>query len=155
MQPDRRERRVGNKKFPKSRLARIVAAAQGPPPRLRVSGSPGVIAVTSAVAGSQPTAVTNSATTYDVRVGNNSVMKITARLDAPPPPGMTVTISPAAPAGATSLGPVALDMSARDVVVNISGVNSQAITYQVSAPVSAGVVAPAIRTVTFNLVSYP
>lgn len=83
-------------------------------------------------------------------------MKITARLDAPPPPGMTVMITLAAPAGATSLGPVSLDVSARDVVVNISGVNStQAITYQVSAPVSAGVIPPAIRTVTFDLVGYP
>jgi len=132
------------------------SAAQGPPPRLRVSGDPALLSITTAVAGSAPTGVSNVATTYDVRVGTGSVKKITARLSAPMPTGVTLTMTLAPPIGATSMGPVVLDAIARDMVVNITGVNStHAITYQLNATVAAGVIMPSSVTVTFTLDNYP
>jgi len=131
-------------------------AAQGPPPRVRVSGDPALLSITTAVAGSAPTGVSNVATTYDVRVNSSSVKKITARLSAPMPTGVTLTMTLDPPIGATGMGPVVLDAIARDMVVNITGVNStHAITYQLTATVAAGVVMPGSVTVTFTLDNYP
>ena len=122
-------------------------AAQGPPPRLRVSGDPGLLRITTAVAGSAPTGVSDVLTTYDVRVSSSSVKRITARLNAPMPAGVVLTVTLVPPTGATSMGPVVLDAIARDVVVNITGVNStHAITYQLNATVAAGVIAPSSAT---------
>ena len=132
------------------------AAAQAPP-RIRITVDPGVLlAVSSAVPGSAPTPVVNAATQYNVRVNNAAVTKITAQLNAPMPAGVTLTIPLAPPPGATSLGPVTLDAVQRDVVVNVTNVNATfAATYQVSATIAAGVLPPASRTVTFNLIDYP
>ena len=132
------------------------AAAQAPP-RIRIAVDPGVLlAVATAVPGSPPTPETNAATLYGVRVNNVSVKKITAQLNAPMPAGVTLLVTLAPPPGATSLGPVALDAVQRDVVVNVTNVNSQFVaTYQVSATIAAGVVPAATRTVTFNLIDYP
>jgi hypothetical protein len=132
------------------------AAAQAPP-RIRIAIDPGVLlAVSSAVPGSAPTPAVNAGTQYSVRVNNASVKKITAQLNAPMPVGVTLLVTLAPPPGATSLGPVALDAVQRDVVVNVTNVNSQFIaTYQVNATIAAGVVPAATRTVTFNLVDYP
>lgn len=135
-------------------VTRRSAAQQ--PPRLRVSGDPGPLTISTAVAGAQPDAVSVGATTYDVRVSNTLVKKITAQLSAPLPPGVTLTVTLAPPAGATSMGAVTLDGTPRDVVVNISGVNTtHAITYQLSATISAGVLPAFSRIVTFQLVNYP
>ena len=79
-----------------------------------VSGSPAPFTITSAVAGSQPTAKTNGVTTYFVKTRTSSgPQKITARLNSPMPAGTTLTITMVPPAGATSLGPVSLDATAR------------------------------------------
>lgn len=131
-----------------------VAGAQ----TLSVSGSPGLLRVSTAVAGSEPIAVTNASTTYTVTTGNpNRLHKITARLSAPMPVGVTLTASLAAPAGATSLGPVALDATARDVVLDIPRrtTATHAITYTLSATVAAGVIPNSSRTVTLTIVQQP
>jgi hypothetical protein len=131
------------------------AAAQAPP-RIRTTVDPGVLLVASAPPGSQPTPITDATTTYNVRVNAASFKKITAQLNAPMPAGVTLTVTLAPPPGATSLGPVSLDAVQRDVVVNVTNVNATfAVTYQLSATVAAGVLPPATRTVTFNLVDYP
>jgi hypothetical protein len=135
-------------------VTRRSAAQQ--PPRLRVSGDPGPLNVSTAVAGAQPDAVSAGATTYDVRVNAATVKKITAQLSAPLPPGVTLTVTLAPPTGATSMGAVTLDATVKDVVVNITGVNStHAITYQLNATTAAGVIPVASRIVTLNLVNYP
>ena|SRR5688572_10900116 len=131
-----------------------VAGAQ----TLSVSGSPGLLRVSTAVAGSEPIAVTNASTTYTVTTGNpNRLYKITALLSAPMPVGLTLTGSFAAPAGATSLGPVALDATARDVVLNIPRRTTAThdITYTLSATVAAGVIPNSSRTVTLTIVQQP
>jgi len=125
---------------------------------LNVSGNPGLLRVSTAVAGSEPIAVTNASTTYTVTTGNpNRFHKITALLSAPMPVGLTLTGNFAAPAGATSLGPVALDAIARDVVLGIPRrtTSTHTITYTLLATVAAGVIPNSSRTVTLTIVQQP
>lgn len=125
---------------------------------LNVSGNPGLLRVSAAIAGSEPIAVVNSSTTYTVTTGNpNRFFRITAGLSAPMPVGVTLTASLAAPPGAISLGPVALDGIARDVVMDIPRrtTATQAITYTLSATVAAGVIPNSTRTVTLTIVQQP
>ena len=139
-------------------LAGWTKAAQGQFTLLSVSGSPAAFTVTTATAGLQPAALSNSATTYFVKAKNPAgPQKITAQLDSPMPTGTTLTISLVAPSGATSLGAVSLDATARDVVVNIDKENgsSYSITYTFTATVAAGVVPSQSRTVTLTMSSYP
>ena len=126
---------------------------------LAVSGNPAALKITAAVAGSQPTSVSNNLTTYTVVTPNpaNRTYKITAQLTAPMPTNVTLTVTLAAPAGATSVGPVALDMTARDVVTGIprSTNATRAITYQLSATVLAGVIASTNRSVLLTVLKFP
>lgn len=126
---------------------------------LAVSGSPaGLLRISSAVAGSQPISVSNATTTYTVVTPPaNRLYNVTARLNAAMPTGVTLTATLAAPAGATSLGPVALDATARNVVTGITRntTATQGITYQLSATVLAGVVPNSSRTVTLTIVQAP
>ena len=125
---------------------------------LTVSGSPAAFTVTTAVAGSQPAAISNSVTTYFVKVKPVAgVKKITAQLDAPMPIGTSLTLTMAPPPGATSLGPVALDMTPRDIVISIAADNgsTHAMTYVLSATVAAGVLVSQNRVVTLTLATFP
>jgi hypothetical protein len=72
------------------------------------------------------------------------------------PTGVTLTITLAVAAGATSSGPVVLDVTARNVATNVNSSQlNQTITYNLSALASAGVVASQSRTVTLTLVTGP
>ena len=125
---------------------------------LSVSGSPAPFTITTAVAGSQPTPITNSVTTYYIRARHpGGAQKISARLDAPMPLGTTLTIQMVASPGATSLGPVSLDASVRDIVINIDREpgTTYGITYVFTATVAAGVIPTQTRTVTFTESAYP
>ena len=125
---------------------------------LSIPGNPGLLRVTTAIAGSEPVSVSNATTTYTVTTGNpNRLHRITARLSVPMPAGVTLTASLAAPPGATSLGPIALDATDRDVVLDIPRRTdaTQGITYVLSATVAAGVVPTSSRTVTFTIVQQP
>jgi hypothetical protein len=125
---------------------------------LAVSGNPGLLRVSTAVAGSEPVAVSNASTTYTVTTPNpNRRYKITARLSAPMPVGITLTGSFAAPPGGTSLGPVVLDATNRDVVLNIPRRTNatQGITYSLTATVAGGVIPNSSRTVTLTIVQQP
>jgi hypothetical protein len=128
-----------------------VATAQ----TLSVSGNPGLLRVSTAVAGSQPAPVANNTTTYTVTTPSpNRPHKITARLSTPMPAGITVTATFAAPPGATSLGAVALTNVDQDVVINIPrNTNStNAITYTLTPSTTGGVIALSSRTVTLTIV---
>jgi hypothetical protein len=137
-----------------SLLRTQAAAAQ----TLNVSGDPGLLRVSTAIAGAEPIAVVNASTTYTVTTGNpNRLHRITARLSAPMPVGVTLTGNFAAPAAATSLGPIALDAIDREVVRDIPRrtTSTQAITYTLSATVSAGVIPNSTRTVTLTISLQP
>jgi hypothetical protein len=134
-------------------LAPLVLAARAAAQTISVSGNPSALRITTAIAGSPPTAVSNNATTYSVTNLLVLPKKITAQLNSDMPAGVTLKITLAAPAGATSLGPVTLTTTAQDVVQNI-GVgtfSNLTITYQLSATTAAGVVAAASKTVTLTL----
>lgn len=138
-------------------LAVLAANAVGAQ-TVNVSGNPGLLRVSTAIAGSEPIAVSNASTTYTVTTGNpNRLYKVTARLSAPMPVGVTLTGSFAAPPSATSLGPIALDAIDRDVVLDIPRRTNatQAITYMLSATVAAGVIPNSSRTVTLTIVQQP
>ena len=68
-------------------LASTTASAQ----TVGVSGNPGLLRVSTAVAGSEPIAVSNSSTTYTVTTPQaNRLYKIIARLSAPMPVGPVI-----------------------------------------------------------------
>jgi hypothetical protein len=125
---------------------------------LTVSGSPANLVINTAIAGQPPTSDNDVTTTYTVKAQNkNTPIKITARLNAIMPPGVTLTVNMVAPTGATSDGTVTLDATARELVGNITNTNAQTkgITYTLSATAAAGVVAPQSRTVTLTVAAWP
>jgi hypothetical protein len=132
----------------------VTAAAQ----TLTVSGSPPSMVINTAVAGFAPTDDQDVTTTYSVRAANrNSPLKITGRLNAPMPAGMTLTVNLAPTQGSVGYGTVTLDATARDLVGDIAHTNNRtaAITYVLSATPAAGVVPPQSRTVTLTLTAWP
>jgi len=124
---------------------------------LTVAAPPAAMAINTAVAGNEPTPA-SVASTYTVQVKPAAgVKKITAQLDLAMPTNTTLTMTLAAPAGATSQGPVIMSTTATDMVVNLASINpsqTRAITYSFSATVAAGVLSSS-RTITFTLVNYP
>jgi hypothetical protein len=125
---------------------------------LSVSGSPANLVINTAIAGQPPTSDNDATTTYTVKALNkNNPLKITGRLNAAMPPGMTLTISLAPPGGAVSNGTVTLDATTRDLVGDITNSNAQtrSITYTLSATAAAGVVPPQSRTVTLTITAWP
>lgn len=139
-------------------LAGTAEVACGQNTVLTVTGSPAPFVIITAIAGSQPVALTNATTSYFVKVKNIAgPQRIAAQLNSPMPAGTTLTLTMGASAGATSLGPVSLDMSARDIVVNIAkeGGSIFPITYVFTATVAAGVLPLQTRTVTLTMSTYP
>ena len=125
---------------------------------IAVSGNPGLLHVTTAVPGSEPIAVSNSTTTYTVTTPSpNRPHKVVAQLNAAMPVGLALTATLDPPPGATSLGPIALDMTARDVVTSIPrNTNAtQLVTYTLTASVLAGVVPASSRIVSLTIVRAP
>jgi hypothetical protein len=118
--------------------------------QISVAGSPS-LTISTATAGSAPVA-TSAAATWAVTT-NQTGAKITASLGAAMPAGLTLSANLAAPAGATSLGLVALGTTAVDVVTTITKVaqGALALTYQLDATPAAGVVASSSRVVTYTI----
>jgi len=126
---------------------------------LSVTGSPAKMTITTAVAGSQPTSVTNAATTYRVQVNSWRAKKIVAKINPAMPLGTTLQLYMVPPVGvgATSPGPVSLTTVNQDIVNNIANVNptvTLGITYKFSATAAAGVVSSS-RKVTLTMVTGP
>ena len=119
---------------------------------ISVSGNPGAMTINTATAGSAPTSVSDSSTTYAITT-NESNRKITAAIDLAMPSGVTLTANLTAPTGATSAGAVTLGTVAADVVTGITTLNESAktITYNLSATAAAGTVASTSRTVTYTV----
>ena len=117
-----------------------------------VSGDPAALTVNAATAGSQPDEVTNAATTYAITT-NGTGKKITGILNTAMPTGVTLKVNLAAPTGGTSIGDVTLSAVAADLVTGIATLaeSAKAITYKLSALVTAGVVASANKTVTLTI----
>lgn len=119
---------------------------------LSVSSPTVSLTVNAATAGSAPTAASNASTSYAITT-NEEDRKITGVLNTAMPDGVSLFASLAAPAGATSVGPVALTGTAQDLVTGISTLNEsgKVITYNLSATSAAGVVPSASKTVTLTV----
>jgi len=124
--------------------------------QVSVSGSPAAMKVTMAVAGSAPAAVSDALTTYSSATNPApGHFSITASINSPMPAGVTLTITLAASQG-SSAGAVTLSTVAQNVVTGITKkMNSQTITYKLSATAAAGVVPLQTRQVTLTQISTP
>ena len=119
---------------------------------LAVSGNPGALIVNAAVAGSAPSSVSDSSTSYSITT-NEVSRKITGSIDSNMPSGLTLTVALVAPSEATSAGALSLSTVAVDLVTGIDTLNESAkgITYDLSATSAAGVVPSASKTVTLTI----
>jgi hypothetical protein len=122
---------------------------------ISVSGNPGNLTVSTAMAGSQPSQVTDATTTYAVTTNQTSA-KITGQITAggAMPGNTTLYINLTAPTGGTSAGDVSLSNgSASDLVTVITKLaeSGKTITYKFSATAAAGVVTSTQRTITLTL----
>jgi hypothetical protein len=119
--------------------------------QIAFTGSPSLV-VNTATAGSNPTATNNSTATWAVTTNQNGA-KITASIGSNMPAGLTLEVSLAAPAGASSAGLQALSTTAVDVVTSITRLaqGSLGVTYTLTATAAAGVVSSTSRTVTYTI----
>ena len=115
------------------------------------TGAPS-LTITTAVAGSAPTSVTNATAVWAVTT-NQSGAKITASIPTIMPSGLTLSADLAAPSGGSSTGSQALGITAVDLVTGITKLaqSSLAVTYKLDATVAAGVVSSASRIVTYTI----
>lgn len=115
------------------------------------TGSPS-ITITTAVAGSSPTTVTNNIARWNVTT-NQTGAKITASIPSNAPGGVTLSVSLAAPAGATSLGFKPLTTLSVDLVTNITKRNqtNRTVSYRLAATPAAGVIPSTSRVVTYTI----
>ncbi|MEX2178908.1 MAG: hypothetical protein WD801_09375 [Gemmatimonadaceae bacterium] len=122
--------------------------------QMAMSGDPSPMVIGLATAGSAPTAVNGTGSTWAITT-NEANKKVTAAIDQPLPTGVTLEVFLAAPSGATSAGHVALGVAAADVVTGISAGMASAlpIAYRLSAAITTAITAPQTRTVTFTIVS--
>lgn len=119
--------------------------------RIAVTGVAQSLTITTATAGSEPTAAT--ATVSWAITTNQTNQKVTASLDAALPANVTLSASMAQPTGATSAGSQALGTVAVDLVTGISTLaqGGLGLTYTLAATAAAGVVASTTRTVTYTI----
>jgi hypothetical protein len=125
---------------------------------LSVTGTPGALKVTAAVAGSAPTSpAPDASTTYTVKTKKGAPMQITAQLTSAMPAGVTLNIALTPVTGATGVGTVPLSVAGQAVLDNITNNanESSTITYSISATAAAGVVTSQVRTVLFTLAAFP
>ncbi|MFH1452363.1 MAG: hypothetical protein ABIH00_00045 [Armatimonadota bacterium] len=116
------------------------------------SGDPGTFSIDTAVAGSQPSEVTDTTTSYAITT-NETNKKITAALNSAMPSNTTLKLTAAAPTGGSSQGELTLTSSALDLVTGISNVaeSGKTLTYKFSATVVAGTISLSSKTVTLTL----
>jgi len=115
------------------------------------SGAPS-LTITTAVAGSAPTSVTDATSLWAVTT-NQTGAKISASIPSAMPAGLTLKVNLVAPAGATSAGLQTLSTISVDLVTVITKLASGSLgaTYQLDATAAAGVVTSATRVVTYTI----
>jgi hypothetical protein len=115
------------------------------------TGAPSLV-ISTAIAGSAPTSVTNATALWAVTT-NQTGAKITASIPTAMPVGLTLSANLSAPTGAASAGYKALGVASTDVVTGITKVaqGSLGVLYKLDATPAAGVVASATRVVTYTI----
>jgi hypothetical protein len=123
---------------------------------LAIDATEVTLTINAATAGSQPDDDTDAATAKYAITTNaaTDAKKITAAINTAMPSGVTLSVTLAAPTGATSSGVKSLSDTPENVVTAIEMVAESAlvITFKLSATVSAGVVASAAKTLTLTLI---
>ncbi len=119
---------------------------------ITVSGNPGALVISTATAGSQPTAATDATTSYSVTT-NGTNKKITGSIDTAMPANTSLLVTLTAPTGGSSAGQVTLSTTAQDLVTGISTLAESGLTisYEFTADAAAGVVASSTKTVTLTV----
>lgn len=110
------------------------------------------LTITTAVAGSAPTSVTDASASWAVTT-NQTGAKISASIPSTMPAGLTLSVNLAAPTGAASASYQQLSTVAIDLVTGITkqAQGSLAATYKLDATPAAGVVTSATRVVTYTI----
>jgi hypothetical protein len=135
----------------------LLAPARVRAQTLAVSGDPGVLSVSAAAAGGGLMPASDASTTITVTI-TSANQKLVARLDAPLPSGITLTMRVVPPPGAASRGAVALSTSEQEIVGPVSATGTYPglqIVYQLSATVAAGPVPATARAVIISAVAGP
>ena len=120
--------------------------------QIAFTGAPS-LTITTAVAGSAPTSVTNSASTWAITT-NQATVKISASIASAMPTGLTLNASLAAPTlNGVSAGFLALGTTAVDLVTAIDKLaqSGMAVSYRLDATAAAGVVTSATKIVTYTI----
>ncbi len=120
--------------------------------QIAFAGAPS-LTITTAVAGSDPTAVTDATSTWAVTT-NQTGSKINATIPSNMPAGVTLDVSLAAPGGASSSGFQTLTTAvSADLVTTLTKLKGSAlaVTYRLNATPAAGVVGSGTRVVTYTI----
>ena len=119
--------------------------------QIAFTGTPS-LTITTAVAGSAPTSVTDATAAWAVTT-NQTGAKITASIPSAMPAGLTLSANLGAPTGGTSAGYLALGTVGVDLVTAITKLaqGSLGVTYKLDATAAAGVVTSATRVVTYTI----
>ncbi len=120
--------------------------------QIAFTGAPS-LTITTAVAGSAPTSVTNSASTWAITT-NQATVKISASIATVMPTGLTLNASLTAPTlNGASAGFLALGTTAVDLVTGIDKLaeSGLGVSYRLDATAAAGVVASATKVVTYTI----
>ena len=119
--------------------------------QIAFTGTPS-LTITTAVAGSAPTSVTDATSAWAVTT-NQTGAKITASIPTAMPAGLTLSATLGAPTGGTSAGYLALGTTGVDLVTAITKLaqGSLTVTYKLDATALAGVVTSATRVVTYTI----
>jgi hypothetical protein len=119
--------------------------------QIAFTGAPS-LTITTAVAGSAPTSVTDVTASWAVTT-NQTGAKITANIPLAMPAGLTLSSSLVAPTGGTSAGFLSLGTTAVDLVTGITKLaqGSLGVSYKLDATAAAGVVASTSRVVTYTI----
>ena len=121
---------------------------------ITVTGSPSLNIVDAETLGSGLTAVSDTSTSWAItNNAGDDAKKLTVALDSDMPTDTTLSITMVGPSGSTAATSQLLSTIAVDAVTAIDSVSETglAITYDMTALVTADVVASATKTVTFTL----
>ena len=119
--------------------------------QIAFTGAPS-LTITTAVAGSAPTSVTDASSAWAVTT-NQTGAKISASIPSNMPAGLTLSANLAAPTGATSASFQSLSTVSVDLVTAITKLaqGSLTATYKLDATAAAGVVTSTTRLVTYTI----
>lgn len=120
---------------------------------ITISGSPALMSITTATAGSAPTAVQNTSTTYGITTDVANA-KITGKINTNTPTGVTLSVRLATPTGATTAGLVSMNTTNKNLITAIpinTSVSGLQITYQLSATSKAVPASNVSRTLTLTI----